>query len=250
MYLSDIRRMSKMSSSKITLMGFHRYFEASGRDLWEYLSVPAGIDKETLIANILMRGADFECYYGDPEFLHDAMKVWSNKWYWTFSKWHKAITLEYEPLYNYDRHEEWTDESKGEHKETEKRTENKDVSDVLDSTQSSTGSDTIETKTENKVSAFDSGYYQPKDLTESESGSTTEAETTGKDSREISDDTEINRDTDGSDSRDNTHKGHLYGNIGVTTSQQMLQSELDVALFNLYDNITDIFLREFTIPIY
>lgn len=239
-----------MSSSKITLIGFHRYFEASDRDLWEYLSVPEGIDKETLVANIMMRGSEFECYYGDPEFMHDAMKIWSRKWYWTFDKWLKAINIEYDPLYNYDRHEEWTDDSTGAHNETENRTENKEVSDILDSTQSSTGSDKIETKTENKVSAFDSSSYQPKDLTESESESSTKADTTGKDSRAITDETGIDRTTDGTDSRNNIHKGHLYGNIGVTTSQQMLQSEIEVAMFNLYDNITDVFLREFTIPIY
>ena len=40
------------------------------------------------------------------------------------------------------------------------------------------------------------------------------------------------------------------GNIGVTTSQQMLQQELDIGYWNLYQRITDLFLREFTIPVY
>ena len=46
------------------------------------------------------------------------------------------------------------------------------------------------------------------------------------------------------------HTGRLYGNIGVTTSQQMLQSELDIAKFNLYDQIADIFCEEFCLMIY
>ena len=47
-----------------------------------------------------------------------------------------------------------------------------------------------------------------------------------------------------------THEGRIHGNIGVTTSQQMLQAELDIAEWNIYEHITDLFLTEFVIPIY
>ena len=47
-----------------------------------------------------------------------------------------------------------------------------------------------------------------------------------------------------------THNGRVHGNIGVTTSQQMLQSEIDVARFNIVQQITDLFLQEFCIMIY
>lgn len=47
-----------------------------------------------------------------------------------------------------------------------------------------------------------------------------------------------------------THYGRTHGNIGVTTSQQLLESELEIAKWNLYEHITDIFLEEFIIPIY
>lgn len=47
------------------------------------------------------------------------------------------------------------------------------------------------------------------------------------------------------------HKGRVHGNIGVTTSQQMLESEMVLRLkWNLYDQITDLFLTEFVLPIY
>ena len=46
------------------------------------------------------------------------------------------------------------------------------------------------------------------------------------------------------------HTGRIHGNIGVTTSQQMLQSELDIARFNIYEEITDLFLKELTIYTY
>ena len=48
----------------------------------------------------------------------------------------------------------------------------------------------------------------------------------------------------------NPRELHAFGNIGVTTSQQMLQSELDIALFNIYKKITNMYMCELTIPVY
>ena len=48
-----------------------------------------------------------------------------------------------------------------------------------------------------------------------------------------------------------THTGRVSGNIGVTTSQQMIESELRLRLgYNLYDIIADEFKRRFCILIY
>ena len=46
------------------------------------------------------------------------------------------------------------------------------------------------------------------------------------------------------------HEGRVHGNVGVTTSQQMLKSELDLGYWNVYEKITDLFLTEFVIPVY
>lgn len=48
-----------------------------------------------------------------------------------------------------------------------------------------------------------------------------------------------------------THGGHLWGNIGVTTSQKMLQDEIDVRFNNnFYDIISAQFRLEFCVLIY
>lgn len=43
---------------------------------------------------------------------------------------------------------------------------------------------------------------------------------------------------------------HARGNIGVTTSQQMLESELHIRKFDIYNEITKCFMHELCIPIY
>lgn len=44
--------------------------------------------------------------------------------------------------------------------------------------------------------------------------------------------------------------GRAYGNIGVTTSQQMVQASLDLYEWNLYQHMVDLFKTELLIPIY
>lgn len=48
----------------------------------------------------------------------------------------------------------------------------------------------------------------------------------------------------------NPRELHAFGNIGVTTSQQMLESELELQRFNLYQQITDLYLKEMVIAVY
>lgn len=47
-----------------------------------------------------------------------------------------------------------------------------------------------------------------------------------------------------------THKSHIYGNIGVTTSQQMLESEREVAYFNFVSIIAHDIIKLIAICIY
>lgn len=47
-----------------------------------------------------------------------------------------------------------------------------------------------------------------------------------------------------------THKAHLYGNIGVTTSQEMIEEERKVVRFNILDEIAQDFKRKFCVLIY
>lgn len=47
-----------------------------------------------------------------------------------------------------------------------------------------------------------------------------------------------------------THKSHMYGNIGVTTSQQMLESEREVAYFNFVSIVAHDIIKLIAICIY
>lgn len=207
-----------MSSAKVTLIAMNTFFTNAGGDLFQGLTLPEGLAKDTLTNNILLQGGEFEVLYSDPFFLQNAISIWADREADTFKRWVDALAIEYAPLENYDRHENWTD--------------------TLDSDGTSRTTGTNDTSTSGTVttdvSAYDSSTYQPKDKV-------TTSETIDNDT------TENNTST-----LDNTgmHAGRIHGNIGVTTSQQMLEAELDLGYWNIYSRITDMFLKEFCIMIY
>ena len=207
-----------MSNAKFTLIGCYQYYNNQGLDLFEKLTLPEGIDKDTLTSNILLKGGEFEVQSGSPVFIHDAIEIWTKVYEATFTRWLEALAIEYAPLENYDRMEHWTDE--------------------LDGSGSSESTGTLDTDYDDEVertkSAYDSSSYQPYDKVTTHA--TTDTDTTDSTSTTIDNDSE--------------HNGRIHGNIGVTTSQQMLTQELDMGYWNLYERITQLFLQEFVIPVY
>ena len=203
-----------MSSAMMTILGLYQFGAYDQKDLFQNMKIPAGIDRQDLIDNILEQGAAFEILYPDFEYLQFSIGAWSKRWYRTMEKWIEALNVQYDPLNNYDRHEEWTDNDN-----------------VSGKTETSAGVNTTG-QDELSVTAYDADAYHNKEKTDSSGTS----ESTGS--------SETN--TDGT----STHSGHLYGNIGVTTSQEMLREELDVQKFNLIQQITDLFINEFCIMVY
>ena len=211
-----------MATAKITLIGFSNYFESLGDDLFKYLNVPAGIDKQTLVNNILLQGGEFEVLYSDPVFLQNMIGVWSNKWQRTMKKWIDALSISYNPLENYDRMEEWKDNN------TTQR--NESATGIDDSTSTGSGN------TENTRSAYNSSVYQPHDNAASSSSGSNSSES--------------KTDATGTTIENLNKTGRAHGNIGVTTSQAMLQAEIDISKWNIYEEITNLFMTEFCIYLY
>lgn len=226
-----------MAQAKITLIGLENYLNPE-RSVFQNIMLPNGIDKEILVGAIILRCQEFELLYSDPDFLIDAVNVWSRKNYWTFDKWIKAINIQYDPLYNYDRSEEFTDTHKGDY------SKNGNGSSVGNtSTTNDLHSTNDVTLTHSEKAFNDTNLVNNQtDVTDQDTSDTGTVSGTYSNS---------NQDKEsGDDSYTNTHKARLYGNIGVTTSQQMLQSELDIARWNLYEHIADLFASEFCIMVY
>ena len=231
-----------MAIAKITLIGFYNYMQSSNDDLFGNLTTPDGIDRQLLINNILFNYGEFEVMYGDPYFMKNMIGIWSEKWQYTMQKWLEAITAEFNPVENYDRIEEWTDDVNRDKtgKVTDKTIKNETVTANDSSNSSGSGS------TENTRSAFDSGTYQPHDKsTSSSSGNNTSNSSTSASG--TTNDTVDSSDNEKSLSK---HNGRIHGNIGVKTAQSMITESLELYKFNVYDAIASLFATELCIYVY
>ena len=220
-----------MSLAKLTINSFLNY---SNNTLFDNLTLPDGIDKDLLIDNIVMEGGEFELVYANLDFMKSDIGVWSAKNYRTFEKWIKALNVEYNPLENYDRIEEWEETHSGNKNGTTTTNESSTNSGSISNNQNNTST--------NNVSAYDATTL----VTESQNidGGSSSSSSSGNTS---SNGTVTTND---SESASDLRNGRTHGNIGVTTSQQMLESELNIAKWNVYKHITDLFMQEFCIMVY
>lgn len=239
-----------MSRAKLTLIGLTDYESQYRRDLWDQVTLPEGIEKNLLVNNILMNGGEFEVLYPDPETARTFIGFWFRRNYRTFDKWINALNIEYEPLYNYDRYEEWTDEESGDTTIKYGKKDTKALGTTNTQTNNLTEKVEFDGEIENERSAMDSSSYQPHDKSTTDNDQETKNTGTITNVLSGSDTSTLSGSDVNERNLESSHEGHLYGNIGVTTSQQMLQSELDIAAWNIYEHITDLFIRDFTIPVY
>ena len=231
-----------MSVAKITLMGQEIWLQKNNQSVFDLLTLPDGIEKDNVVDNIMLECGEFETLYSDPSFMRAAIGTWSNKHYRTFEKWIAALNLEYNPIENYDRQEDWTDT--GDENTKVKFTD--ETSTETDSSTTSEGSSNQNGNTEDLVSAFDSSSYQEseKHVIDTDEDHTDEVTSNTK----LTNDSEQN--TEGEKDTIDKHTGRIHGNIGTLTTQAMLQSELDLARFNIIQEITNLFMTELCICVY
>lgn len=259
-----------MALAKITLYGMYRWMSENEDNLFGQLTVPPLMDADKLRETILYKGAEFEVLYGDPNFMKEMIGIWSDRWYATLDRWSKALAIEYNPLENYDRIESWTDAgNRNKNGSSATESTNAAYNHILnDETQTDSGHMSSATSTngthsgsnEHTVSAYDSSTYQADNKDTDSSNDTNQSATsnlTNNDRSINGNTTAINNaaahsDVQNSENEQNTsaHSGRVHGNIGVLTSQAMLQSELDISRFNLYDEAADLFLQEFCVYTY
>lgn len=209
-------------TANLSIVGLLQYGQMKNEDLFKELNVPDGIDIETLKDNIIMECGKMELLYPDFEFMQYMIGVWSRKNQWTFEQWVKVVKAEFDPLYNYDRHEEWTDDGN--------RNASGTGSGSVDQDQTGSTTDLNQVNTYNDDRFHDETRSTADTASEASTSSTSEYKDTSTDK--------------------NVHTGHIYGNIGVTTSTELLESFADFANFNIYDQITALFKSEFCLLIY
>lgn len=208
-----------MAQAKISLLGMYGYFNSLGDDLFKYLVLPEGMEKETFTDTLFLDYGERAVLYTNPDMLQRMIGAWSSKWSLELSRIAKTLLEDYEPLWNIDRYEQVHDVG------------SEDISGSLSASNGTTNAQTIE----NTTSAYNSNAYEPDNKSQvNGSGSETISQSSGSE-------------------KDNefTHEGHYYGNGGVTMSQQMAESEVKLReRYNLYHEACKLFSDDLLLYIY
>lgn len=223
--------------SLLTVEGLYNY----DNTLFDGFNVPEGVVKQIAIDTILMRTRELEILYPDFTYMKNRITIWSNKYQINWKKLYDTTVLEYNPIENYDRMEDWTDTD--DETSTSARDNTRNTTNTVKSTSTNEVMNSVNVTDQN--TAFNAGLADhAKQITDgdtTENGSITNTET-GKDTE--------NENVNGGRTGRHTRTGRAHGNIGVTTSQQMIQSERDLVVFNLYDVIAESFIENFCLMVY
>lgn len=244
---------------RLTLIGLYKY----NSSLFSNLIFPDNIDKDVFIDSLLLEYGECPLIYPDMDFMLLAIGAWSRKWYHNFERIADAITAEYNPIYNYDRHEEWTETDDLMRSETDAITGNETNARMGNSGEDTEYTRNLDTNytgdstTENQVSAYNESTYQPKDKeiydfnNDTDTDESYDSSTTRNASENHTMNRAENRTTNRTENVTNGKTGHAYGNIGVTESTAMLQHELDLRKTeNLYHILCELFYKEFCIYVF
>ena len=89
----------------LSLMGLYRYDPT----FLARIQLPEGVDREIFEQNLLAEAAELEVIYSNPQTLGDVLAVWSARRLPVWEKLLATTKFEYDPIENYDRVEETTD---------------------------------------------------------------------------------------------------------------------------------------------
>lgn len=203
-----------MSRATLSLLGLYQY----DNTIFNELVLPEGMDKQLYINNLLMETAEMEVLFSNPATMRSVIGIWSSAHLDSWAKMWNTTKLEYNPIENYDRQEDWTDNNK-----TNSKVQSKDV-----------GTGKNHSTDISKAAGFDSGNLVTSGQNDNDSNnkSTQIGNSEGKSNEELK------------------HTGRVHGNIGVTTSQQMLEEERRVADWNMYEYLIDKFKQQFLLLVY
>lgn len=201
--------------SRITLWGFYNFTD---KTLFDGAVMPEGIERQEIVDLIMIECGDLYPYYQQPAYLQMQINNFFKRKKYNFDKMVAALNAEYDPLENYDRKEDWTDIFK-EHVEGEAHDETHN-----DSTGSSTS----------KISAMDSDEL---------------VNDTGGDSHNVGN-SNATTSNEADRNNDSVHTGRVHGNIGVTTSMQLIKEELDLRKFDVMEQIVRAFEKDIIVQIY
>lgn len=203
-------------------------------------------DQDSFINKLILDTAELEVIYPDPTVMNMAMKTWSRAMQPNWNKLYNTTVLDYNPIWNKD----------GTVTETEKIGRNNSYKDQRDSSQTAqnTTNNTAQQSTKDTGTQKDYVFgFNDNSAAQSEQHETTNNESVNGNSTITDNGNSSANETlnhTGADDENREYTRKEQGNIGITTTQQMIREERDVDTFNLVEYIIDSFKQKFCLLVY
>ena len=260
--------------ANLSLMGMYLY----DNTILDNLVIPTGMDSDTLKENLLMEAAELEVLYTDFDFFKLAIGSWSKKQLPVWTELLKTTQYEYNPIWNKDgmvsevitrnlaATEDVSDVNTTTHADTDTRTRADTDTTTLDNTDEETRdlAGTNDSTNSHGVYGYNSSTKSPESedvidqdttdtgtITDTHTGTITDAHTgtiTDAHTGTITDARVIDRDT--SDTGTIATYRTEQGNIGLTSTQDLIKAQRDVVQINIIDIIIHDFIDRFCLKIY
>ena len=220
----------------LSILGLYNYQPA----IFNSLTIPTSVDRETLIDNIIMEAAELELLIPNADILGRLIGNWSKTRLAAWNRMIGALDAEYNPIENSDRYEDHLEDYTRDLKESDNYTRDLKENDNYTRNLTDSGNNSSSGSTQNSRTGYNSGDLQVTDSSSSEDHSNDTRSYTGSDDR--------NKGYTGGDTRHTVI--HTHGNIGVTTNQKMVEAELKLRQYDIYKLITNEFIDTFCIGVY
>ena len=251
-------------AATMSVMGLYNW----DNTLFDLISIPEALDKDTLVDNLLVELAELEVIYPNPVVMKNLIGVWSAKQLDIWERLYATTQYEYNPIENYDRQESGTDSGTdtATHTGTDSRTETirDGGTEGVASTVAKGGQDSI-TGTDTKghwkagfdstASGDDDGLV--KETRDQDDGTTTTVYGNTETGNSTTTFGKTQSVTEGktygsqlANTKSGTHTLRAHGNIGTMTVQQMIREQREIETFNIYDIIIEDFRNRFCILVY
>lgn len=211
----------------IDLMEVGTLYNEDIRFIWNEFVLDKRLDREVLIDCIINELCQCEPLTNTVLSFKAMTNTFFKKWEHEITKLTDTLFFEYTPIWNKDGTiKEW-------HKSERDRRENENQGQKTDENTTDTGTDNITHQNNHEVSAYNADGYQPHSM---DNGADNET-------RELRGTRNVNVDTDRKlNETDNFREGTErieQGNIGVTSTQSLIQEERELMEFNIYSWIVE-----------
>lgn len=220
----------------------------------DLMQIPQALDRQTLIDNLLMESAEQEILYSNVDFLKQAIGSWSAKNVHVWEELYDTTQYEYNPIWNKDG--TVIDLETRNLAGSDHTTDNTDRVDNLSDTETRDLND-LETRNLNdsnthSVYGFNSSSAAPESADDGTQGGTDNFSHTGTDTFNHTGRQDIDRtfQKNTTDTGTIKHERTEQGNIGLTSTQELIEKQRSVVEFNIMDVIIKDFIRRFCIGVY